>query len=85
MRFDVVTLFPELFGPHLSQGVTRRAFESGLVDVRWSSTVVAVRPQADGAQVDIESVDGLHTVFADWLVACDGGRSTVREQLGLQL
>lgn len=26
MRFDVVTLFPELFAPHLSQGVTRRAF-----------------------------------------------------------
>jgi tRNA G37 N-methylase TrmD len=24
MRFDVITLFPELFGPHLSQGVTRR-------------------------------------------------------------
>jgi tRNA (guanine37-N1)-methyltransferase len=29
MRFDVVTLFPELFGPHLSQGVTRRAFQPG--------------------------------------------------------
>jgi tRNA (guanine37-N1)-methyltransferase len=26
MRFDVITLFPELFTPHLSQGVTRRAF-----------------------------------------------------------
>jgi tRNA (guanine37-N1)-methyltransferase len=34
MRFDVVTLFPDLFGPHLTQGVTRRAFESGQVDVR---------------------------------------------------
>jgi tRNA (guanine37-N1)-methyltransferase len=34
MRFDVVTLFPELFAPHLTQGITRRAFESGLVDVR---------------------------------------------------
>jgi len=34
MRFDIVTLFPELFGPHLSQGITRRAFASGLVDVR---------------------------------------------------
>ncbi|MEY4882564.1 MAG: hypothetical protein RIS34_418 [Pseudomonadota bacterium] len=57
----------------------------GLVDVRWSSKVVAVRPQADGAVVEIESADGHHTVFADWVVACDGGRSTVREQLGLQL
>jgi tRNA (guanine37-N1)-methyltransferase len=34
MRFDVVTLFPELFAPHLSVGVTRRASESGQVMVR---------------------------------------------------
>ncbi len=34
MRFDVITLFPDLFGPHLTQGITRRAFESGLVEVR---------------------------------------------------
>ena len=34
MRFDVITLFPELFAPHLTQGVTRRAFETGLVDVK---------------------------------------------------
>ncbi|MEO8281673.1 MAG: tRNA (guanosine(37)-N1)-methyltransferase TrmD [Ideonella sp.] len=34
MRFDIVTLFPELFAPHLAQGITRRAFESRQVDVR---------------------------------------------------
>jgi tRNA (guanine37-N1)-methyltransferase len=34
MRFDVITLFPNLFAPHLAEGVTRRAFESRLVDVR---------------------------------------------------
>lgn len=59
--------------------------QGGWAHVRWASKVVAVRPQADGTQVDIESGDGLHTVTADWVVACDGGRSTVREQLGLQL
>ena len=37
MRFDVITLFPELFAPFLICGVTRRAFESGLVDVKlWN-------------------------------------------------
>ena len=37
MRFDIITLFPELFGPFLTSGVTRRAYESGLVDVRlWN-------------------------------------------------
>jgi tRNA (guanine37-N1)-methyltransferase len=34
MRFDVVTLFPELFEAHLTHGVTRRAFESARVDVK---------------------------------------------------
>lgn len=34
MRFDLITLFPELFGPHLSSGVTRRAFEGGQVEVK---------------------------------------------------
>ncbi len=37
MRFDVVTLFPELFTPFLISGVTRRAYESGLVQVKlWN-------------------------------------------------
>ena len=45
MRFDVITLFPNLFGPHLNEGVTRRAFESGQVDVRlWP-----LREHADDA------------------------------------
>ncbi|HPM66766.1 MAG TPA: tRNA (guanosine(37)-N1)-methyltransferase TrmD [Piscinibacter sp.] len=34
MRFDVVTLFPELFAPHFTVGVTRRAFETGQVEVK---------------------------------------------------
>ena len=34
MRFDVVTLFPELFAPYRSSGVARRAFDSGAVDLR---------------------------------------------------
>jgi tRNA (guanine37-N1)-methyltransferase len=37
MRFDIVTLFPELFAPFLTSGITRRAFESGLVDVQLTN------------------------------------------------
>jgi len=37
MRFDIITLFPELFAPFLVSGVTRRAYSSGQVDVRlWN-------------------------------------------------
>lgn len=33
MRFDVITLFPELLAPLLTQGINRRAYESGQVEV----------------------------------------------------
>jgi tRNA (guanine37-N1)-methyltransferase len=37
LRFDVITLFPELFEPFFKSGITRRAFESRQVDVRlWN-------------------------------------------------
>ena len=34
MRFDVITLFPDIFGPFLEQGVNRRAFDSGIMEVK---------------------------------------------------
>ncbi len=34
MRFDVLTLFPELFTPHLEHGVTRRAFSTSQILLR---------------------------------------------------
>lgn len=45
MRFDIITLFPDLFAPHFTQGITRRAFESGQVDV----TLWPLRDFADNA------------------------------------
>jgi 3-(3-hydroxy-phenyl)propionate hydroxylase len=57
-----------------------------LADIRWKSCVSAVRTLANGNEVDVVNANGkTQTIHADWLIACDGGRSTVREQLGLQL
>lgn len=45
MRIDIITLFPDLFGPHLALGVTRRAFSAQGIDVRlWP-----LRDHAEGA------------------------------------
>lgn len=44
VRFDIITLFPELFEPFQRVGVTRRAFEQRLVDLHlWP-----LRDHADG-------------------------------------
>jgi tRNA (guanine37-N1)-methyltransferase len=50
MRFDVITLFPELFEPFLKLGVTRRAYESKLLDVRlWP-----LREHGEGAHQRVD-------------------------------
>ncbi|MCL1961840.1 MAG: tRNA (guanosine(37)-N1)-methyltransferase TrmD [Desulfovibrionaceae bacterium] len=37
MRFDVITLFPELFAPFLEAGITRRAYAGGQIDLKlWN-------------------------------------------------
>ncbi len=61
------------------------------VEVEWRSRIASVRAIQDWVEVDVMAVNNAsdkgaaRTLSADWLVACDGGRSTVREQLGLQL
>jgi tRNA (guanine37-N1)-methyltransferase len=50
MRFDVITLFPELFEPFLKLGVTRRAYDSKQVDVRlWP-----LREHGDGTHQRVD-------------------------------
>jgi len=71
---------------YIEQYAQAAALRAGCVDIRRSARVSAVRQHGSAVQVDFQAADGLsRSVSADWLVACDGGRSTVREQLGLQL
>lgn len=56
---------------------------TGLVDLRWRNKVATVENRADGALLSVETPDGPYRLHAQWLLACDGARSLVREQLGL--
>jgi 3-(3-hydroxy-phenyl)propionate hydroxylase len=63
-----------------------RAIADDLADLRWSTRVVDVQEIEDGMRVEIVAANGdPSNIECDWLVACDGGRSTVRGKLGLQL
>lgn len=55
-----------------------------LVQVAWATRVTGVRQEGDAVLVDVEGPSGRQTLRTEYLAACDGGRSTVREQLGLQ-
>lgn len=53
---------------------------TGLVDLRWGHDVQALH--ADN-RLSVGTPEGAYDLSADWLIACDGARSTVRRQLGL--
>ncbi|MEX3854743.1 FAD-dependent oxidoreductase [Paraburkholderia sp. BR10923] len=63
-----------------------------LIDVRWQTRVtgLAQRPQG-GATLTLRSAESADSqraswqMDAAWVVACDGGRSTIRDLLGLKL
>lgn len=54
--------------------------------VRWSTRLLALTQHAHGVEASVQTPEGaLETIEADWVVACDGGRSTARDLLGLRL
>ena len=68
---------------HFEECLVERARTLG-VELRWRNKVVGVTPGADGVAVTIQTPDGVYTIVADWLIAADGARSTVRRLLGLE-
>lgn len=53
------------------------------VELRWGHRLTAVMPDSTGADVSIETRTGSYGVRCDWLIACDGSKSSVREFQGL--
>jgi 3-(3-hydroxy-phenyl)propionate hydroxylase len=68
---------------HLEQYLVERAQELPQIDLRWQHKLKQLTPADDGVTLDIETADGNYTLKADWLIAADGTRSTVRRQMGL--
>lgn len=53
------------------------------VEVRWRHELVGIAPRAGGAKAEIETPEGRYFIEADFVIACDGSKSTVRRLLGL--
>ncbi|WP_410211732.1 FAD-dependent monooxygenase [Aquirhabdus sp.] len=52
-------------------------------NVEWQTELASVEQSAEEIQVTLKHPDGESIVKTNWLMACDGGRSAVRRQLGL--
>jgi 3-(3-hydroxy-phenyl)propionate hydroxylase len=68
---------------YLEQFLYERCQELPGVDLRFQNRCTGVSSFADHVRVELATPDGPYAVDADWLIACDGSRSPVRQQLGL--
>ncbi len=59
------------------------AAEAAGVEIRWKHRIASVAARDDGATLSVEAPDGAYALHAEWLLACDGARSFIRESLGL--
>ncbi len=68
---------------YIEQWLVEACGDTGKVDIRWRNRVVGVANDPDSVAIEVETPDGRHTLHVDWLLACDGARSFVRDSLGL--
>ncbi len=56
-----------------------------LIDLRWGNKVVAVEQDAGGVRATVDTPEGDYALQADWLVDASGGRSAIRDALGVRM
>ncbi len=61
-----------------------RALQLPNLEIRWRNTVAACEPRDDHVRLGVETPDGVYTIEADYVAACDGSRSPLRALLGLE-
>ena len=54
-----------------------------LIDFRWGNKVAAVAQQDGYVDITIDTPEGEYQLEADWLVDATGGRSSIRDNMGL--
>ena len=69
----------------LEQYLVEACEANPLIDLRWGNRVTAVTQNADHAELQVDTPEGLYTLNTEWLVASDGARSGIRSMLDLKL
>ena len=53
--------------------------------MRWQEEVTGIEITSDGVLLDIATPAGPYRLAADWVIAADGARSTLRRLMDLEL
>ena len=81
LRFPFVLQYEQY---KLTASIAAEYANAGDFDVRFSHSVTGLTQTADGVEVEVTSPSGTERMRADYVIGCDGGRSTVRKLAGIE-
>jgi 3-(3-hydroxy-phenyl)propionate hydroxylase len=61
--------------------LVERISEVGAIDLRWKSRITGVSSHDDHVTLKIDTPEGSYELECEWLAACDGGNSFIRNSL----
>lgn len=64
--------------------LVERALQLPNIELRWRNKVTGVAPHDAGALLSITTPEGDYRIDAQWVAACDGSRSPLRQMMGLE-
>lgn len=72
--------------PELEQVLLGGLKRFPLISAMFETELLSVRDDGEGVKAELRTGDGCHHhIVCDFLLACDGARSTIREQLGIAM
>jgi 3-(3-hydroxy-phenyl)propionate hydroxylase len=67
---------------YLEETMIDAARKSGKVDLRWKHKLISLNQAGDHVELTVETPNGVFTMQAQWVIACDGANSDVRRIVG---
>ncbi|MBM7068805.1 FAD-dependent oxidoreductase [Actibacterium sp. 188UL27-1] len=78
-----INLQQPYFERFLMDEIRRVQSQGAPIETRGRNRVIGLKTHADFVTLDIDTPDGPYQIEADYLVACDGARSAMRDMMGL--
>jgi 3-(3-hydroxy-phenyl)propionate hydroxylase len=69
---------------HAEAYLVDRVHELPAIDLRWRNKVIALERRNDHVALTIETPEGPYRLRAEYVVACDGARSSLRQMVGAE-
>lgn len=77
--YPMINLQQQYLEQYLLEAINANPF----IEVRWGNKVLSATQTAELATLQVATPKGEYQINTDWLVAADGAKSVIRQQLGL--